>query len=63
MTESVGYATINVFGFTITENDIIVKNFVPSTQNNVAGFIETVSNTFYPSEGSEEFAYGELIIP
>lgn len=63
LTESVGYATINVFGFTITENDIIVKNFVPSTQNNVAGFIETVSNTFYPSEGSEEFAYGELIIP
>lgn len=54
-----GYAKIRVYEFSIKENDVLVKNFVPRVQNNVAGFLETVSNAFCPSEGSEAFIYGE----
>lgn len=62
LSDVIEYTKIKVYRFAIEENDVVVKNFVPRVQNDVPGLYETVNNVFYPSEGSEDFVYGEKVI-
>ena len=48
-----------VYNFKIYENNVIVRNFVPSIRlsDNKPGMFDTVSGTFYTNAGSGEFLY------
>lgn len=49
-----------IYGCTIKENDVTIKNFVPAIRNSdsVVGMLEKVNNVFYTNAGTGTFTYG-----
>ena len=46
--------------FLIYDGDVVVRDFVPQKRNNVYGFYDRITETFYPSQG-DAFSGGSVI--
>lgn len=52
------FATVNVYGFKIYENDVLVRDFVPALgANDRPAFYDNVSQTYFYSETGTDFVY------
>lgn len=53
-----------VWGCQITQNDVLVRNFVPcKNTSNVVGMYDTVSGTFFTNDGTGDFVAGPAVVP
>lgn len=47
--------------YKIYENGVLIHNFQPNEVNGIAGMLDTITNTFYPSETSTQFTIREVV--
>ena len=53
-------ASMSLYEFKISQGESVIRNYIPCyrASDGIAGLYETYTNTFYPSEGTNDFAIG-----